>query len=437
MPSTVESDIGLQAAPGGRATTQITVRNTGSVVDEYSISVLGPAREFVSVSPTSVSLFPGASAPVMVTVAPPRTSQLPAGDLDIGIMCASREDPDASSVEELVLTLLPFRDVDAELVPRTLRGSRRGKGQIAIDNRGNEKATVTLDAQDADGRLGFGLTSQTVMVPPGTTEFVVLRVQPHRTFLRGQEQTVPFRVDVSDGTDSMRLDGSYVQTPIIPKWLARLLAMMLLGLVALALLWQFAFKPVIRSAAISAATDQVDEAAKSAAAQTAQAVAAVPSAAPAVAPVVAPESSGGDGGGEAAGEGSGGGKKAGGAGGAAGAAPVQPAETPVAKRVTVDAAQGETAQSEWAPGEDKDVFSLTDVVLQNPQGDSGRIRILRGDEVLLESALENFRDLDFHFIAPYTVTGQPLKVEVLCANTPDRPACAAAATLGGFLVKAG
>ena len=54
------------------------------------------------------------------------------------------------------------------------------------------------------------------------------------------------------------------------------------------------------------------------------------------------------------------------------------------------------------PGPD-DTFSLTDVVLSNPQGDFGRAQVIVDGEVLLEHALENFRDLDFHFVSPIMV----------------------------------
>ena len=47
------------------------------------------------------------------------------------------------------------------------------------------------------------------------------------------------------------------------------------------------------------------------------------------------------------------------------------------------------------------VFAVTDIVLQNPTGDIGSVQISRDARVLMTSALENFRDLDLHFVAPY------------------------------------
>lgn len=84
---------------------------------------------------------------------------------------------------------------------------------------------------------------------------------------------------------------------------------------------------------------------------------------------------------------------------------------------------------------DGEVFSLTDIFLQNPQGDSGLLLIQRGATTLLSVRLENFRDLDYHFISPLVFSpGQMLTLSVECANpAPAAPdSCTPAATYNGF-----
>jgi hypothetical protein len=54
-------------------------------------------------------------------------------------------------------------------------------------------------------------------------------------------------------------------------------------------------------------------------------------------------------------------------------------------------------------------LDVTDLVLGNPDGATGTIRILRDNDVLLVERLDNFRDLDFHFVTPIVVAeGQTL-----------------------------
>ena len=80
------------------------------------------------------------------------------------------------------------------------------------------------------------------------------------------------------------------------------------------------------------------------------------------------------------------------------------------------------------------MFQLTDLVLQNPNGDSGTITIARGSDALFVSSLQNFRDLDFHFVAPYLFFGQPLTVTVLCTAAGNgAPKCSPSVTAAGFV----
>ena len=79
-------------------------------------------------------------------------------------------------------------------------------------------------------------------------------------------------------------------------------------------------------------------------------------------------------------------------------------------------------------------FSLTDLVFQNPAGDTGRITVSRDGDVLFTSALENFRDLDQHFVAPYTfAAGESLVMNVTCTTPgPGGAGCTVSASFAGF-----
>lgn len=69
-------------------------------------------------------------------------------------------------------------------------------------------------------------------------------------------------------------------------------------------------------------------------------------------------------------------------------------------------------------------LSITDLILENPDGNTGRLSIGRNDTVLLEVGLENFRDLDYHFVSPIVFrAGQRLVLRAECA---DAAACSPA-----------
>ncbi|MER5638067.1 hypothetical protein ABT095_14045 [Kitasatospora sp. NPDC002227] len=83
---------------------------------------------------------------------------------------------------------------------------------------------------------------------------------------------------------------------------------------------------------------------------------------------------------------------------------------------------------------------LADLVLENPQGDSGTVTIAVDDKPLLSPALENFREQDFHWASAILVSGkQRVTLTVSCQQvghpaTGANPAtCSAAALLSGSL----
>ena len=61
---------------------------------------------------------------------------------------------------------------------------------------------------------------------------------------------------------------------------------------------------------------------------------------------------------------------------------------------------------------------VTDLILENPAGNAGTLRISRGDTPLLEVRLDNFRDLDYHFVSP--IVFGPGDALVLRASCPRR-----------------
>ncbi|HWC13864.1 MAG TPA: hypothetical protein VG929_04645 [Actinomycetota bacterium] len=67
---------------------------------------------------------------------------------------------------------------------------------------------------------------------------------------------------------------------------------------------------------------------------------------------------------------------------------------------------------------------VTDLILENPDGNSGTLIISRNDEVLLEVRLDNFRDLDYHFVSP--IVFGPGAALVLRATCSDAAPCSPA-----------
>ncbi|MGH3993815.1 MAG: hypothetical protein ACRDSN_15305, partial [Pseudonocardiaceae bacterium] len=227
----------LAVDPGTTADCTIFVRNTGQIVDQFVVDVLGDAAPWATVEPQVVNLLPGDQAEIAVRFAPPRSAEAPAGPTPFGVRVRSREDPAGSVVEEGVVDVAPFSNVVVELVPRRSRGSRKGRHEIAVDNTGNVPTTVEVMAVDPDENLRFKIDQSVLVVQPGTAAFVRMQVVPRDKFLRGAEKVHPFQVLVNDGSGPpITADGTMAQRQILPKWLLpALIALVALAIVAVVL----------------------------------------------------------------------------------------------------------------------------------------------------------------------------------------------------------
>lgn len=459
----------LAVEPGQQVTAQLRVRNNGVVVDQFTFESLGDGAAWIDVEPPVLSLFPGAEGTVTVQFRPPRASTVSPGATPFGIKVVSAEDAGGSAVEEGVITVGRFADRTVELYPLTARGRRKGRFEIAVDNRGNAPIDVELAGSDPENTCAYQFATHALRVEPGTAHFTKFTVVPHRTFWRGPPKTHQFQVVVTERGAPVELpapvlaaaspapdtpsapttapatplpqtvNGSLLQEALLPPWLIKAVLATIAILLVLWILWITLFKPTVESVArdaveapLSSLTDKVD----------------------ALSPA---DTAGGEapaGGGDEPPGGGGGATTttvdAGGGGGGATTTTIDPSSsdttttlapvellTPFGNPADFQLGTGSAVlagTSQSFGNEFSNVFAVTDMVLQNPTGDIGTVQILRDGNVLLSSALENFRDLDLHFVAPYMFQpGQSLIMTITCTTPgPGSAACTTSASFGGF-----
>lgn len=419
----------VSIAPGQAGAIEMKVRNTGTVVDQFSFQALGDAAGWISVEPAQVSLFPGGEESVRVWFRPPRASTTLAGPTPFGIKVVSQEDSTGSVVEEGVVTVEPFDDRTAELIPRTSRGRGRGRHDLAIDNRGNTRVNASVTGVDPEGTLRFEFEPPAVAVEPGTAQFGKVSVQPASRFWRGTPKTLPFQLLIAeDGKAPVAVDGTMLQEPVLPKWLWKAVLALLALILLLVLLFLTVLKPVVKSAAKDAVKKPVAEAKQAAAAaQDAAKAAGAPAPAGGGAATTTTVASSGGGGtptttATATTIASGGGGSASGVG-----------DSFDTRLAPAPVAGGNDTKSFTVPA--GKTFSLTDFGLQNPGGDTGQVLLKRSGTVVWQSALENFRDLDEHFVTPIVFkAGETVDLTVSCGVPGGGAAnCSAAATIVGTL----
>ncbi|MFE3602067.1 RICIN domain-containing protein [Streptomyces sp. NPDC059096] len=234
---------------GATRSVTLRLRNTGDVVDQYHFVPVGDLAPYATVEPTSLRLYPGTTGTVSVTFAPPRTPDSAAGPHPYGIQVVPTEHPDATTVAEGNITITPFTELRAELVPPTVKGRFRGRPKLAVDNLGNVKLTASVSGSDNGDQLSYEILPGSVQIEPGRAAFVKTTLKPRQITWAGSKQERPYTLDIRrSGAEPTPVDGMYVQRGVLPYWLMTMLSLLLVLTVAGLIMW-FNYRPSVRSMA--------------------------------------------------------------------------------------------------------------------------------------------------------------------------------------------
>ncbi|MFI5806701.1 RICIN domain-containing protein [Streptomyces sp. NPDC051561] len=235
--------------PGSTARAQLRVRNTGDVVDEYRFEPVGQLAPWIRVEPQTLRLYPGTTGTVDLTFEPPRTPDATAGPNPYAVRVTPTEHPESVTVQEGNLTLTPFSEIRAEIVPPTVKGRFRGRPRLAVDNLGNVKLTASIGGSDNGDHLSYEIRPGNVQIEPGRAAFVDADLKPRQIIWFGSKQERPYSLSLRrSGADPVETEGLYVQRGFLPRWLATFLGLLLACAIAFVVIW-IAYKPQLRTSA--------------------------------------------------------------------------------------------------------------------------------------------------------------------------------------------
>lgn len=393
--------------PGGGARCHVLIRNTSAVVDQFVFTVRGDPAEWTELKPRIANLMPQQEVSVELTFRPPRSHEVPAGAHPFALQVASREDPAGSVVQEGTVTVEPFTEVTAGVVPATSTARRVGKHTLAMDNLGNHPVRVEVRAADADERLTFRCRPAHLELPLGHTSFTRVHARPRKYFWKGEDVRLPFRITVAvPDSQAIDIDAAMDQKALIPRrafWLLSLLFGILMVLVIIVTL-------LLRQKPVSIAGPSPETASSASATTTTGSVssssaASARSSAPSSRPSSAP------------------GSRVGSGGGPAGTA------SPVTRRFRIETRAypnvgGEPQLFSYVVP-DGVRYRVLSVVLHNRAADTGQLQIRHGSVVLGTvdlAAISREGDDGLTFVPddpPLVGPGERVTLAVVCTNRRD------------------
>lgn len=354
--------------PGGVGICELRVRNTGSVNDWFTFELEGPAAAWATMDPNMLNLAPGTEGAVRLQFQPPGDA---GGEWPFAVKVTAQQEPTGWVVEKGVLQMSFLQAIAVELVPRTSRGWRGARHDLALDNRGNGRVSATLSAVDSENALAFKFNPPALSANPGTATYARVMVAARSRPLRGPGRTHAFQVlvDTGDG-EPMAASATFLQEPLLASGAARAIGAVLMAVLLAVLGWVGVVRPAIE--------DKVEE-------EVARRGTATGTTGSATTP------------------------------GPAGAATI--AGTPIDGRLFLR--QAGITSFQVPSGK---TLQLTDIVLQNPGGNSGTLQLQRDGTALLVVGLDNFRDQDYHFVSPIVFTaGQKLELVANCTSSTCTP----------------
>ncbi|MEU0917873.1 COG1470 family protein [Streptomyces cyaneofuscatus] len=431
----------VTVSPGGTATTTLTVRNDGDIVEAYTLEVVGDCAAWSTVEPARVSLYPGTSETVTLTFAPPRSHEVKAGETPLAVRVLPAEHPESVVVPEGTVTVEPFHELRTELEPRRRRGWLGARFRTAVQNKGNTPVDVAFTGKQAGEELRLGFTPGQKQLEPGESAEIRLKVRAAKLIWFGEPVTWPFEVEAAEaeapveavaaeagGKEPVRpepvrpepaqpetvrpepVPGEFLQLPVLPKWLLIVLA----ALLALLLAWFALVRPAVKSTAKQAATEAAqEEAARGGQQQGSPTPGGPDSPGGNQGQGTGPDAPGTPGGNGGSGTGPGAGT---GPGGTGGGGTEQSSAT-----IDVETNAGIEGVGTYKVPAGK-VFGITDIVVANFQGDEGVLTISFGERKITTIALETFRNQDYHWVTPIQVPENATVTAAVTCAKPGTPA---------------
>jgi len=171
--------------PGETGVYSVTVTNQGNVPDVFSLSVEGLPESWQYSIPSDVSLEPGQSSTVELSVEPWRHWSTSPGEYPFTVtgtsLGAMEGGTDVSDTEALATNVLPFYDVDTDISPESVDivPGETGVYSVTFTNQGNVPDTFSISVDGIPSSWEYSIPED-VSLDPGQSTTVGLSVEPWR-----------------------------------------------------------------------------------------------------------------------------------------------------------------------------------------------------------------------------------------------------------------
>jgi hypothetical protein len=402
----------ISVRPGESTSLALSVENLGDHTETYTLLPTGLTAAWTTITRPNVTLFGGSRDVIEVVVRPPAIHTTSAGPTAAAVRVIPSHAVDDTVIAEATLDVGAFDDRRIAVLQPLQRARRRATYEFMVENHGNNLASCRLHLIDPSHRVDGSFDPPAVGVAPGSSSLVRLHLRAQRGYFRRADRQLDFDLEASQPEHEPALGhAALIQPPTIPgRLLWRALGVAAV-VAALALAWVTVVRPEVRDAADRAVEDRLDasDPADPAAVPVGGTAGSTPGTVPSTTPVTV--------------------------------APPVAEGVPLTTRIPASVGVGLRSPVSYTvpPGAR---FDVTDVVLQNPNGDLGAAILLRNAEPLYQwdlGAMTGPNEFQPRITPIPFAPGDAIVLDVRCDATglPTSTACEIAVLVGGRSVPTG
>ena len=205
----------ISLRPGESADVELTVQNASQVVEHFTATVVGlPSNDLFTCEPDVVKLRPREVGTLRMKISVPERGGLVAGPYTLGLVVKSPYSQDVSRCEELPLDVQPAPSLNVSVQPEVATGGKVAHYGVSLSNEGNMPMAVTFSGTDPENRVGFRFEPKELRLEPGMAAGANLVVNSDPP-LTGQEIRRSITIRAHAGETTVDKPLTFVQRPRI------------------------------------------------------------------------------------------------------------------------------------------------------------------------------------------------------------------------------
>jgi hypothetical protein len=213
-PKSLKSSAGVASAEA-----VLEIQNAGTIVDEFSLELIGLPNSWYSFSSPSIALMPHTQEKIRVSFHPPKAPGVRSGLYAFAIILRSRSITEDFASVAARLEILPSVDFNINVKPYRILFRRRCTFQVKIHNKDVSNSVLFLDVIDAENGLRFHMDKESLVVPPWQFVEFPVTVQPRRNSIIGDIKR--FEISITASTDEGLIQLAKCQAdhkPLLSSW---------------------------------------------------------------------------------------------------------------------------------------------------------------------------------------------------------------------------